>query len=338
MVNLSPKRVEADSGLPLLQIIPSSLSVQNASLPFSLNLTITNVTDLWAWQARIYFENTVLNFINATEGPFLSSTNDTYWAPPDANNAYNGTHGTVLLGCLLVGNVTGVDGSGTLATLTFQAVGGGNATLHIDPDETILLDSTIYHPLPHQQIPYEARDAAVSVPLFRNIAVTNVSPWKTVIGQGYTGNISVIVANQGNTGETFNLTVYGNSTPIMIQTVALLSESSTNITFVWNTSTFIKGWYTVSAYAQPVPDELNITDNTYVDGIINVTIPGDISGNFWVQLADLVLLANAYGTQAGSEPQGTGLHQWNPNADINNDGQVSLSDLVILATHYGQKM
>jgi nitrous oxidase accessory protein NosD len=62
---------------------------------------------------------------------------------------------------------------------------------------------------------------------------------------------------------------------------------------------------------------------------IVVTIPGDINSDFKVSLADLVLLANAY----GSTPADT---KWNPNADINDDGKVSLSDLVIMANHYGQ--
>jgi hypothetical protein len=343
IVNVGLNKVKADSGLPLLQVTPSNFSVQNASLPFSLNLTITNVTDLYGWQVRIYFENTILNFIGASEGPFLSSAGATYGLLLNVSNGFNATHGTVLLGDFLIGNVTGVDGSGVLATMNFQAVGGGNATLHINPypdpdDDTILIDSTVYHPPPHKRIIYEATDAHVSVPVFNNIAVTNVLPWKTVIGQGYAGNISVTVADTGTADETFNLTVYGNSTPIMTQTVTLPNRTSTTITFAWNTSAFTKGPYNVSAYAQPVPNELNITDNTYVDGFIIVTFPGDISGNYWVQLADLVLLANAYGTTPASGGTPPALHAWNPNADINNNGVVDLSDLVILATHYGQKM
>jgi hypothetical protein len=50
----------------------------------------------------------------------------------------------------------------------------------------------------------------------------------------------------------------------------------------------------MSAYATPVPEETEIGDNTVVSWIV-VTIPGDIDGNFRVQLADLVFLAKAYG-------------------------------------------
>jgi hypothetical protein len=55
----------------------------------------------------------------------------------------------------------------------------------------------------------------------------------------------------------------------------------------------------------------------------------DINGDGSVSLADLVILANAYGSRPGDT-------KWNPNADINGDNIVDLSDLAILANHYGQ--
>lgn len=56
---------------------------------------------------------------------------------------------------------------------------------------------------------------------------------------------------------------------------------------------------------------------------------GDINGDGKVDLADLVLLANAYGSKPGDT-------KWNPNVDINGNGVVDLADLVIMAMHYGQ--
>ena len=57
-----------------------------------------------------------------------------------------------------------------------------------------------------------------------------------------------------------------------------------------------------------------------------VTVPGDVDGDFKVGLADLVILAKAYGSKPGDA-------NWNSNADIACNGMVSLTDLVILATH-----
>jgi parallel beta-helix repeat protein len=56
---------------------------------------------------------------------------------------------------------------------------------------------------------------------------------------------------------------------------------------------------------------------------------GDINDDGKVDLLDLVLLANAYGSTSSSA-------KWNPNADIDGNGAVGLSDLAILAQHYGQ--
>jgi hypothetical protein len=59
-------------------------------------------------------------------------------------------------------------------------------------------------------------------------------------------------------------------------------------------------------------------------------IPGDINGDFKVDLSDLVILAQAYGSKPGDS-------NWNPNADIDGNGVVGLSDLVILAQNYGRQ-
>ena len=330
MVNVGLSGVGVYNGLPLLQLTPSPIIVQNASQPLVFNLTVTNVTGLYGWDARIYFENTVVNVVNASEGPFLSSAGGTFWAPPNFNNGFNATHGTAFLGCTLIGNVSGVNGSGVLATITFQTVGGGNAILHIDPIDTILVDRYA------NRIPYATADAVVSVPLFINIAVTNVLPVKTVIGQGYTGNVSVTVADTGTANETFNVTVYLNSTAVANQTVTLANGTSKTIILVCDTSVMTKGRCIVSAIVPLLPNEMNTTDNNFTDGVIPVTIPGDINGDFSVNLSDLVLLANAYGTTPSSGGTPGVLGAWNPNADIDNNGVVGLTDLVILANHYGQ--
>jgi parallel beta-helix repeat protein len=58
-------------------------------------------------------------------------------------------------------------------------------------------------------------------------------------------------------------------------------------------------------------------------------ILGDIDFDGKVSLADLVLLANVYGSKLGDA-------KWNFNADMSDNGKVDLSDLVMLALHYGQ--
>ena len=93
---------------------------------------------------------------------------------------------------------------------------------------------------------------------------------------------------------------------------------------------FAYGNYTLSAYAWPVPGETNTANNNFTDGWVVVTIPGDLNGDFKVNLVDLVMLANAYGSKPGDL-------NWNPNADLNGNGVIDLADLVTCAIHYGEQ-
>jgi len=107
--------------------------------------------------------------------------------------------------------------------------------------------------------------------LVHDVAVTDVVPSRTVIGQGYSNSISVTVANQGDYTETFNVTVYANTTAIGTQTANdLLNGASIVLTFTLNTTDFAYDNYTISAYAEPVLNETDTTDNTYVDGTVQI--------------------------------------------------------------------
>jgi hypothetical protein len=71
-------------------------------------------------------------------------------------------------------------------------------------------------------------------------------------------------------------------------------------------------------------------DETLIDTLtFLVIIPGDVDHNGKVDLSDLALLAEAYGSRP-NDPN------WNPCADMDNDQYAGLLDLTILATHYGQ--
>jgi ABC-type branched-subunit amino acid transport system substrate-binding protein len=162
-----------------------------------------------------------------------------------------------------------------------------------------------------------------------DVAVENLTSAKTVIGQGYCGNLTVTPQNLGNIPEDFNVTVYANTIALNTLNFSLAIGGNATEEFVWNTTGFAYGNYTLKAAADVVQYEQNTANNNCTDGVVTVTIPGDLNGDFNVSLSDLVLLANAYGSVPGDS-------KWNPNADINGDGKASLQDLVIMANHYGQ--
>jgi hypothetical protein len=164
--------------------------------------------------------------------------------------------------------------------------------------------------------------------LVHDVAVTGIQ-CKNVTSNSTSTSIKVTVTNQGDFPELLNVTLYANTTAVAEFTSrTLLAGTSVTITLTWNTSGFNYGNYTITAYATPVPGETDTTDNTLMNWIV-ITIPGDIDGNFKVQLNDLVLLAHAYGSRSGDS-------NWNSSADIDDNGIVGLSDLVILAKNYGQ--
>ncbi len=163
-----------------------------------------------------------------------------------------------------------------------------------------------------------------------DIAIRDVTPFQTIVGQGSTISINVTVTNQGAYTETFNVTAYYASDPIETQTVTNLpSGTSTNLTFLWNTTGVPYGNYTISAYAALGPSETDTADNTYINGAVLVTIPGDVDGDRDVDYDDFIVLAGAYGSSSGQPA-------FRVEADIDIDDDVDYDDFILLAGNYGR--
>jgi hypothetical protein len=160
-----------------------------------------------------------------------------------------------------------------------------------------------------------------------DVSVIEAVPSKTVVSGTVT--IDVTVTNQGDYTEAFNVTAYANTTTLGTMQTTLTSGRNTTLTFIWDTASFAKGNYTLSAIATLVPNETKSADNPPAASWVVVTITGDIDGDFKIGLTDLQILAAAYGSKPGDP-------NWNPNADIDNSGTVNLQDLFTLSQHYGQ--
>ena len=144
------------AGTAVIQVDPAASTV-NVGDVFKVNVTITDVTNLAVWEFQLYYLSSVLNCSQIVEGPFLKNGCNTFFTF-NINNAYNATHGRLLAGSTLLGAVPGVNGSGTLATVTFKAKATGNTPLHLD--DITLLDAT---PPPRNPIPHATNDATVKV-------------------------------------------------------------------------------------------------------------------------------------------------------------------------------
>jgi len=168
-----------------------------------------------------------------------------------------------------------------------------------------------------------------SFPEQHDISTTNIVTSKTVVGQGYTVDISVTVSNQELNYEAFYLTIYANTTAINTQIITLLSKSFTTITYAWNTSGFAKGNYTISAYAHPVSGETNTADNTLTNGIIKIVTPGDLNADGVVNMVDLSGISARWYPGPPIGPLG-----YHPNFDINNDGAISILEVSIVSAYW----
>jgi hypothetical protein len=177
-------------------------------------------------------------------------------------------------------------------------------------------------------------DAVITSPLgIHDIAVTNLTtckdgctPMRTVC-QNYTAHVNVAVVNIGNFTENFNVTVYANTTVIGTQSiVGLAAGNQTIVYFVWNSSGYALGNYTLSAYATPVTGETSIMDNTYVDGIVKVTKVGDINGDDKRDMKDVGPAARGFMTTPG-------VPFYTPNADLTDDHLINMKDIGAIARY-----
>jgi hypothetical protein len=269
----------------------------------------------------------------------LYDPNTETWTLTGSLNAVNWGHTAILLsnGQVLVVGWSYCElydpgtGAWTVLAQTLYNTVMGTATLLTDG--RILAAGGIVHLEPITSCELFALPSAA-----HDVAVRHVEPFKTVVGKGTILPFNVTVANMGDYPETFNVTLYCNATAtlpnftlcaIITQTVTLESGNATTITFLCNTTGFAYGNYTINVTAGPVPGETNTGDNTFTDGTVLVTIAGDLDGDFGVTHVDFVILANAYGSRPGDP-------NWNPNADLDNNGVIGLTDLVTLAIHYGQ--
>jgi len=331
LTTIPNRHISQASSIATVYIEPPEITGLTIGEDFIINVSIANVSDLAGWEFRLYFLSRVINVIDAQEGPFLKSARSTIFVEATVTNYYNSTHGLVRLACALLGSGHGADGSGILATINFTIVGAGQTSLSLPQKETKLLDSTPTPPGP-QPITHTTTDGYVYVkPIgIHDIAITLTTTSKTIVGQGYPLSINVTTHNKGNFTETFNLTVYCNTTTIETQTITLPNGTSTTTTFLWNTTGLTYGNYTISAYASPVPNEEYTQDNTFkVNGAVCMTIPGDVDGDRDVDIYDVVKMCSVYGVKKGDP-------KYDANSDVNNDKKIDIYDVVIACAHYGE--
>lgn len=124
-------------GVPALSISPASATV-GAGNNVTLDVDISNITDLYAFQFDVTFDPGTVSAVSITEGSFLPGGGPTFFLPGTIDNV-GGTIASTADS--LVGAIPGVNGNGTLAILTLFGLALG--TSMIDLSNVFLLDSNL---------------------------------------------------------------------------------------------------------------------------------------------------------------------------------------------------
>jgi len=295
------------------------ISTVAAGQNFMINVNISGVADLYGWEFKLRWNSALLDIIGVTEGSFLKRGSNTFFT-----YKMNNSEGYVLVDCTLLGDVCGVSGDGTLATVKFYVESGGGSVL--DLYDTKLVSSQ------EQAIMHTAMDGYAYLLAAHDVAVTYVKVSDVEAYLGWIVGVNVTVRNEGTEAENLSVTAYCNATEIGSQTITNLnSGSEKTLIFSWNTTNVQPcAYYEIWAKADVVQNETDTTDNTCTDGTIHIKIPGDIDGDCYVGPIDLSVFAASYGKQAGQP-------LYNAQADFDKDDYVGPLDLSILAANYGKR-
>jgi len=237
--------------------------------------------------------------INTWDNGYPSGGN--YWSNYDGTDGYKGTYQ----------NETGSDGIGDQSYI-------------VDANETRALNNADRYPLINA--------------LAHDIAAISVTTSKIVVGTGLNVTIRAWVKNEGSFTEMFNVAI--GVTRITYEVVAVFTSITlsngemTIINCTWNTTNWPLGNYTVSAYASPVQGEIATADNSCTDGIISISIVGDLTGRSGVpdgkvDMYDVGSVARLFGTRY-PDPS------YDPNFDLNDDGKLNMFDVGTVARHFGE--
>lgn len=163
----------------------------------------------------------------------------------------------------------------------------------------------------------------------RDVTLLYGTAYPNVVYAGRTVNITVVATDLGNVTESFNVTVrYGNIT-IETQFINELTPGE-NITliFSWNTTGLPEcHTYTVLAEASTVPNEIDKDDNILVIDTVKIKMFGDINGDDMVDMKDIGLAAQAFGSYPGDP-------EWYSEADGNGDNMIDLRDIGIACVNF----
>ena len=105
---------------------PPVMESPDVAQQFTIDIHISDATDVFGYQIAITFDPTALSYVSVQNGEFLAGSIGPPILPPNVED------GEIKFGATLLGAVPGVNGDGTLATVTFEVIAVKTSTLGLD--------------------------------------------------------------------------------------------------------------------------------------------------------------------------------------------------------------
>lgn len=269
----------------------------------TVTLRASEVSNLYGGDIKLHFDPALLQVTSFSTTGILSGVSVT------AKTYYDNTAGLIRIVSSRSGDNNGFTGDGAICSVTFNAVGSGNALVEIS--EYTLSDSE------GAAISSAAANATLVI-----LPVTSISGQISLQGlTGYAGQVQITLVDElGSVAATTTTDASGN--------YYIDTDSSGRALTVANYGVIASKPVYLAAFSGYFT---TIPGGTYNVPAIKLLV-GDTSLDNSVGLPDLVGVAQLYdGTFVCTDQD-----NWIPAADFNRDNTVSLFDLVLLARNYGK--
>ena len=248
----------------------------------TIDIKIANALETFAWGLNLGYDTSVLTFVSASKGTWLSSINSTFF-DYKVNVGYVTIEET-----FAVDVATGASGNGLLCSVTFDVATAGRSELNLY--DTYLLDmdleSTDY---PNNDGFFCANEAVSGL---HDVYVVDIRVDYEAVQQGDPVNITVEIHNEGDLTQTVDVKVYADlvthdpenpdsvavGDEIVIHTFTSVSIDvceHINLSVIWNTLPVPGELWSISAEVIK-PDDDDTHDNILIGPKVLVRSQHDI--------------------------------------------------------------
>lgn len=256
------------SGLTTVSVNPPTIAdlTMGPGNTFSINVTVTDVENLWGYHVVVFYNTTVLNATGfESYPPFID----------ESPSSINRTAGYVsVVYSMEMGVLEGVSTNASvpsinLVRIDFEVTAWGVSLLDlrhvilVEPDATTIVNQKIGSSFTNIEV--------------HNVVITDVTASPTrVEAPGDIFSFNINLSNQGDFHETFNLSLSIDELLTINQTDIFLARGdNTTRSFTWDTTGFAVGEYNVTVKAI-LPIDNYPADNTYTTKV-RISVKRDVA-------------------------------------------------------------